>query len=99
MGEDLGYGQMEEFEEQPQYEDVQQPVDQYDAQYDMPPQQDWDMPQGQEIEDWDQPAQDMGYDQQYDQYDQPPQQQQQQGADPSMGYVEQDTQAMGMQNW
>jgi len=103
--EDLGYGQMEEYEEQPQYEDVQQPVDQYDAQYDnMPPQQDWDMPQGQEIEDWDQPAQggqDMGYDQQqYDQYDQPPQQQQQQqGADPSMGYVEQDNQAMGMQNW
>merc|ERR1740116_623547 len=104
-GQPIDDGMMDDVQPQGGYDAMPQPAGQYDMAggFDMEPQQDWDMPQGQEIEDWDQ--QDQGYAQPVEQqqggYVDPGYEQQQpaQGADPSMGYVEQDNQAMGMQNW
>ena len=72
----------------------------------MPPaQDDWEMPQGQEIEDWDQ-QDDQGYGapQQPAMDQAPPEQQQAAGYVDQSGYdqqayADQDNAAMGYQNW
>jgi len=125
QAEDLDYGQQQQFEQmddaaqQQQFGDVQQPMDVgydlggQDQGYGAP--QDWDMPQGQEIEDWDQQDQGYGAPQQMDQMDQAmvpqdAQQIQQQPQYGDQGGYEQpqaqggyadpnDNAAMGMQNW
>jgi len=103
MGDDMMDDQV-----QGGYDDMQQPVD--NAQYGMDQggyemqqdQHDWEMPQGQEIEDWDQ-QDDQGYGapQQAmdDQQQAPPQQQYEQQAYDQQAYGDQDNAAMGYQNW
>jgi len=110
QAQDMEYEQPDVYQD-----DQQQPAGGYEQEYQPPQddgyamdqgysmqqgQDDWAMPQGQEIEDWDQQDQQYEMPQQqqmddqggYDQYAEPPPQVDQ-------GFAEQDQSHMGMQNW